>query len=227
MLHQLNAKWLSMIMAFNVALILGGQNQAAVPGEALIERTSSLEQREAKDNSKTAAIKEVNISLVPKLGPDQAAGASSQSYKFTPVLQHDLQRYQAIEVVATGYYAGVESTGKHPGHPEYGITRSGIKVKRDESGLSTIAADPKIFPMGSVLYIPGYGYGIVADTGGAIKGKKIDLFYNTKEDIYKEWGKKKLNVYLVKKGDGKVNQKKWNELVQEIFLQKTSDTPKL
>ncbi|MEV3284355.1 hypothetical protein ABND31_06045 [Paenibacillus larvae] len=77
MLHQLNAKWLSMIMAFNVALILGGQNQAAVPGEALIERTSSLEQREAKDNSKTAAIKEVNISLVPKLGPDQAAGASS------------------------------------------------------------------------------------------------------------------------------------------------------
>lgn len=130
-------------------------------------------------------------------------------------------------MVATGYYAGVESTGKHPGHPEYGITRSGIKVKRDESGLSTIAADPKIFPMGSVLYIPGYGYGIVADTGGAIKGKKIDLFYNTKEDIYKEWGKKKLNVYLVKKGDGKVNQKKWNELVQEIFLQKTPDTPKL
>ena len=77
-----------------------------------------------------------------------------------------------MKVTATGYTAGYESTGKKPGHPQYGITYSGVKVKRDRNTLSTIAADPDVFPLGSILYIPGYGYGIVADIGSAIKGQK-------------------------------------------------------
>src|SRR5690606_16169332 len=88
--------------------------------------------------------------------------------KIYPVLHDDVSQFHSVEVMATGYYAGVESTGKRPGHPEYGITFSGVKVKKGI--LSTIAADPKVFPLGTILYIPGYGYGIVADTGSAIKG---------------------------------------------------------
>lgn len=79
-------------------------------------------------------------------------------------------RLDTVEVIATGYTAGVESTGKRPGHPQYGITYSGVKVRRDQ--VSTIAADPRLFPIGTLLYIPGYGYGVVADTGSAIKGKR-------------------------------------------------------
>lgn len=40
----------------------------------------------------------------------------------------------------------------------------------------TIAADTSIYPYGTVMYIPGYGYGRVEDTGGAVKGQHIDLF---------------------------------------------------
>ncbi|MFP3325350.1 hypothetical protein R0K05_20020, partial [Planococcus sp. SIMBA_160] len=51
---------------------------------------------------------------------------------------NDWSKYRSIEMTATGYTSGIESTGKRPGHPEYGITYSGVKVKRDL--YSTIAA---------------------------------------------------------------------------------------
>jgi 3D (Asp-Asp-Asp) domain-containing protein len=129
----------------------------------------------------------------------------------------DWSRYDSVEVTATGYTAGVESTGKHPAHPQYGITYSGVKVKRDL--YSTIAADLHIFPIGSVLFIPGYGYGVVADKGGAIKGKELDLYYDTVQDVYKQWGKKKLTVYLVKKGSGKLSEAELKQLNEDEAMQ--------
>ncbi|MBD1371240.1 G5 domain-containing protein [Hazenella sp. IB182357] len=44
----------------------------------------------------------------------------------------------------------------------------------------TIAVDPNVIPLGTRLYVPGYGYGVAEDTGGAIKGNKIDLFFPTR-----------------------------------------------
>lgn len=124
-----------------------------------------------------------------------------------------LARYPKVRVVATGYYAGVESTGKDPTHPSYGITYSGVKVRRGE--YSTIAADLRIFPLGTVLYIPGYGYGVVADKGGAIRGNKIDLYFPTKQDVYNQWGKRTLDVFVLHKGEGKVTEAMFNQLAEK------------
>ncbi|MEK8126978.1 3D domain-containing protein [Paenibacillus filicis] len=146
------------------------------------------------------------------------AGARRQrNYKLFPRQDQDLSKLSAVEVTATGYYAGRESTGKNPGHPEYGVTFSGLKVSRDYGSLSTIAADPNVFPLGTVLYIPGYGYGVVADTGGAIKGNRIDLYFETKDQVYKEWGKKTLNVFVVSRGEGKITETMWKQM-KEDFL---------
>ncbi|RJE88994.1 hypothetical protein D3P07_13660 [Paenibacillus sp. 1011MAR3C5] len=123
-----------------------------------------------------------------------------------------------IEVVATGYTAGVESTGKRPGHPGYGITYSGVKVRRDQ--VSTIAADPKLFPIGTLLYIPGYGYGVVADTGSAIKGNRIDLYFETIKEVYEQWGKRKVEVQVLRRGRGKLTQSWLNEINQAIEVGK-------
>lgn len=117
------------------------------------------------------------------------------------------KQYEKITVVATGYTAGVESTGKDISHPEYGITYSGVKVRRNPEGISTIAADLKVFPLGTILYIDGYGYGIVADKGSAIKGNRIDLYFETVQDVYDQWGKKRVDVYVIKRGNGKVTEK--------------------
>lgn len=146
--------------------------------------------------------------------------------KVKPFEHLDMRTLESVEVVATGYTAGKESTGKSPGHPEYGITYSGVKVRKDD--FSTIAADPKVFPIGTIMYVPGYGFGVVADTGGAIKGHKIDLFFNTKKQVYQEWGKRKVRVYILRKGDGKVTEammNRLNSLTKAVPVDNQVETP--
>lgn len=127
------------------------------------------------------------------------------------------KNYQRDKVVATGYTAGIESTGKTEGHPLYGITFSGIPVTRDL--YSTIAADPEVYPIGTILYIEDYGFGIVADTGSAIKGNKIDLYFETVADVYEQWGKKETEVHVIELGDGVLHEDTIKNLNEEESLQ--------
>jgi 3D (Asp-Asp-Asp) domain-containing protein len=129
----------------------------------------------------------------------------------------DFSKYPTVEVTATGYTAGAESTGKTKSHPAYGVTKSGVKVKRDL--YSTIAADTSVFPIGTILFIPGYGYGVVADTGSAIKGNRIDLYYNTVEEVFEKWGKKKIEVYIIQRGNGKITEKELDLMNEDESLQ--------
>jgi len=144
--------------------------------------------------------KAVNTAAKEEAAPTDAAVTN------TPALEDafDWSKYPIKKVVATGYTAGYESTGKDSNHPEYGITYSGVMVKRDL--FSTVAADLDIFPIGTILFIPGYGYGVVADKGGAIKGNRVDLYYETVDDVYNNWGKKEIDVYVIKMGDGKLTE---------------------
>lgn len=150
---------------------------------------------------------------VEALKPKQAEldrPVSAELRGVASLLQKRLSDHKSVKVTATGYYAGVESTGKKPGDKAYGITYSGVKVRR---GLvSTIAADPRVFPIGTILFIPGYGYGVVADTGSAIKGRKLDLYFDTKKQIYKYWGKKDVQVRVIRKGTGKFSERMMSDL---------------
>ncbi|WP_305753145.1 3D domain-containing protein [Paenibacillus zeirhizosphaerae] len=160
-------------------------------------------------------------------GPDLVFSAltvpdpSGNNESVSVLAPRDEQILTTMTVMATGYTAGYESTGKGPKHPLYGITYSGVKVQRDKNSLSTIAADPKIFPLGSILYIPGYGYGIVADTGSAIKGKKIDLYFSTIKQVYNEWGKKEVDVQIIKLGNGKCTEEMVDQFQKAIQVHKT------
>ena len=68
-------------------------------------------------------------------------------------------------------------------------TATGRTPVRDENGISTIAVDPRVIPLGSLVYVEGYGKAIAADTGSAIKGNIIDLYYNTASEC-KNWGRR-------------------------------------
>lgn len=83
----------------------------------------------------------------------------------------------------TPFYCGGSKSGK---------TATGIKAKK-----GVVAVDPRVIPLGTKLYIPGYGYAVAADTGGAIKGRRIDLCYNTRGEVSR-FGKKKVKVYILK-----------------------------
>ena len=75
-------------------------------------------------------------------------------------------------------------------------TATGRKPVRNIGGLSTIAVDPSVIPLGSKVYVDGYGYAIAADTGGAIKGNIIDLYLNTSSECT-SWGRRPVNVLIV------------------------------
>ena len=76
------------------------------------------------------------------------------------------------------------------------ITAMGLPAVRNPNGISTIAVDPSVIPLGSKVYIPGYGYAIASDTGGAIKGNIIDLFMNS-EQACLNWGRRPVTVYII------------------------------
>ena len=97
----------------------------------------------------------------------------------------------------SAYTNGVSETGKTSRHPDYGITASG---HRTQAGV-TVAAGRHI-PYGTVLYIDGIGYRTVHDRGGAIKGNKIDVFMSDMKQV-NTFGRRHLDVYVVKWGDGK------------------------
>lgn len=159
-------------------------------------------------------------SIIKEMLNLKAHAATSQAVPVTPPpLEEafDWSKYPKATVIATGYTAGYESTGKNEDHPEYGITYSGVKVKRDL--YSTVAADLSVFPIGTILFIPGYGYGVVADKGGAIKGNKVDLYYETVEDVYNKWGKKKIEVYIIEQGNGKLTEAQLLALNEEKSMQ--------
>lgn len=89
---------------------------------------------------------------------------------------------------ATAYWAvrGVGTT----------YTASGRKAVRNSSGYSTISVDPKVIPLGTKIFIEGYGFAVAADTGTAIKGNKIDVYFNTYNEACR-WGAKHVNVYVL------------------------------
>ena len=71
-------------------------------------------------------------------------------------------------------------------------TASGVYPKAGR----TVAVDKNVIPLGTMIYVEGYGIMVAEDTGGDIKGKRLDVFVNTKEEAIK-LGRKKAKVYLL------------------------------
>lgn len=98
-------------------------------------------------------------------------------------------------VTLTAYSAGAEHTGKEPGHPQYAITASG---KRAQEGR-TIAVDPSVIPMGTWVYIEGIGYRRAEDKGSAVKGNKIDIYFEENRKALSFGKRRSKAVYVIGK----------------------------
>ena len=89
-------------------------------------------------------------------------------------------------VIVTGYCSCPLCCGPNA----TGLTASGTKAQ-----LGTMAADPSIFPLGTQLNVPGYGDGVVEDTGARVKGYHIDVWFPTHAEA-KAWGSREMYVAL-------------------------------
>ncbi|MBS4190140.1 LysM peptidoglycan-binding domain-containing protein [Bacillus sp. FJAT-49705] len=95
--------------------------------------------------------------------------------------------FKEITVKATAYTANCKNCS--------GITYTGINLKKNPNA-KVISVDPNVIPLGSKVYVPGYGEAIAADKGSSIKGNKIDVFIPSKQNAI-NWGNKtiKIKVY--------------------------------
>lgn len=87
---------------------------------------------------------------------------------------------RVLTMVATAYDPTVGTT-----------TYTGTSVK-----LGIIAVDPRVIPLGTRLYVDGYGYGVAADIGSAIKGNRIDVAFPTHQAAL-DWGMKSVTVFVL------------------------------
>ncbi|WP_152656948.1 3D domain-containing protein [Oceanobacillus sp. CFH 90083] len=100
---------------------------------------------------------------------------------------NDSPQGETISVEATAYTAGCDGCS--------GVTATGVDLNANPNA-KVIAVDPSVIPLGSKVYVEGYGYATAADTGGAINGNKIDLHVPTKQEAL-NFGRQQVNVTIV------------------------------
>ena len=76
-----------------------------------------------------------------------------------------------------------------------GYTGNGSTATGAPTGWGVVAVDPGVIPLGTRMEIPGYGSGVAADTGGAIQGATIDLWFPTVEQA-RLWGRRTVTITL-------------------------------
>jgi 3D (Asp-Asp-Asp) domain-containing protein len=111
-----------------------------------------------------------------------------------------VQEGQRATLPSRGYFSGrrmltmIPTTYDpyHCGGDGRGITATGLKAR-----YGVVAVDPRFIPLGTRLYVEGYGYAIAADTGGAIKGNRIDLCVDSKHQARGITSFRPLHVYII------------------------------
>ena len=90
----------------------------------------------------------------------------------------------ALHMIATAYTAGCYACS--------GVTASGVRA-----GFGIIAVDPHVIPLGTKLFIPGYGHAVAGDTGGAILGNRVDLGFDNNAQAM-QFGRRAITVYVLR-----------------------------
>lgn len=166
----------------------------------VIEKDSSLEKSVKKVKSEGSdGEKEIRYLVTYKDGVE-----ISREVKSTKIISEPKNKV-VVEGTGTFYASRGSSTNEKikkkllcsaTAYSGSGSTASGRRLNRDSNGISTIAVDPSVIPLGSKVYIEGYGYAVAADTGTSIKGNKIDVYFNEYDEACR-WGLKKVNLSIV------------------------------
>ncbi|HHU52329.1 MAG TPA: DUF348 domain-containing protein [Firmicutes bacterium] len=90
----------------------------------------------------------------------------------------------------------MDASAYTPGPESCGIYADGYTATGKKAGYGIVAVDPRVIPLGTKLYIEGYGFAAAEDVGSAIKGNRIDLCYETVREALL-FGRRKVKVYIL------------------------------
>ncbi|MGG4019224.1 3D domain-containing protein, partial [Priestia megaterium] len=120
------------------------------------------------------------------------AAAQAQAAQEQAAQQQQQQSQQqasgkSMTVEATAYTANCAGCS--------GTTATGVNLKSNPN-QRVIAVDPSVIPLGSKVYVEGYGQAVAADTGGAIKGNRIDVFVSS-DSAAQDWGRRSVKITVI------------------------------
>src|SRR5690606_38575897 len=147
---------------------------------ASVSRGADTKASETKKAAAPAAKKEA--------APSKPAAAAPKTTKTAaPAQSSEPSSSREFYVSATAYTAFCNGCS--------GITATGINLKANPD-LKVIAVDPSVIPLGSKVWVEGYGHAIAGDTGGAIKGNKIDIFMSDRSAAL-AFGRKQVKIKIL------------------------------
>lgn len=148
--------------------------QGGVDGEKQVTVTQTLRGGQVIDETVTEVVTREAVPAIIKTGAKAA----------TVMVNGTAMAYTtALEVKATAY-------------TPYDAGCTGITSTGTKAGYGTLAVDPSVIPYGSRVYVPGYGVCVASDCGGAIKGNRIDVCYESLTDAL-NWGVRNVTIYIL------------------------------
>lgn len=150
-----------------------GISKVITPGrdgrEQLTVEVSYADGKEIQRVELASSVLEEPVNQVIAMGTLTQASRGGRAFEFNEAM--------VVEATAYTYTGNRTATGTNP-------------------KVGTIAVDPRVIPLGSRVYVEGYGFATAEDTGGAIKGNIIDVFLET-EHACRSWGRKQVKIYML------------------------------
>ncbi len=171
----------------NSDLIRPGLNLVILDDKAAnISTSQSNLKAEPAVSTNTHTQSRAAVQVAPAETPSQSE-VKVQSKTVAPIPVNNQISSKEITVKATAYTASCAGCS--------GVTATGVNLKANPDA-KVISVDPSVIPLGSKVYVEGYGIATAADTGGSIKGNRIDVFISSQQDAI-NWGAKEVKVKIL------------------------------
>lgn len=186
-------KKFSFILSFVLLFLVTFANDSeAATSVHTVKKGDTLYKISKQYNVSVASIKSNNKLKTNLIKPNQrlkltGVKATNTAKKKMPSRSNSDTVVREFMVSASAYTASCKGCS--------GITSTGINLKKNP-GLKVIAVDPRVIKLGTKVYVEGYGYAIAGDTGGAIKGNKIDVFIPNQAGAL-NWGRKTVKIKIL------------------------------
>jgi 3D (Asp-Asp-Asp) domain-containing protein len=188
-------------LILTISLLISGANEGFASSTTYkVKKGDTLYQISQMHNTTVAKLKSWNNLKSDTIFPNQKLSIVANAKKSKKAGSTATKPASKVLSRSTSTNAVKEFTVSATAYTAYcngcsGITKTGIDLRKN-SDLKVIAVDPSVIKLGTKVHVEGYGYAIAGDTGGAIKGNKIDVFIPTKSEAYK-WGRKKVKITIM------------------------------
>ncbi len=165
-------------------LYMGKQRTVREGNPGILEREYTVVYEDGKEIKRT----KVGEKTVKAAEKKVVAKGTRPVVKTITVSRGRMIRYTEVKIM--------EATAYDPGPESCGIYADGYTYTGKKATYGVVAVDPKVIPLGTKLYIEGYGFASAEDIGSAIKKNRIDLCFDTQREAIL-FGRKKVKVYIL------------------------------